>query len=165
MICAYLKILDFTDSIILSACEVSQLMLSSKCHQLNYANLDDLNFIAGPYNINNNHWLAVIIDINKEEFILLDPLVKSTPLADGCFESWCTYYNNRKHKREIKWSLKHVDHPIQTDHFNCGVFVIRFIEKYLKNQVDNNQIHFDTSVVNLECDRLLISSAIESFKK
>ena len=164
MICAYSEILDFTDSIILSACEVSQLMLSSKCHQLNYANLD-INFIAGPYNINNNHWLAVIIDINKEEFILLDPLVKSTPLADCCFESLCTYYNNRKHKREIKWSLKHVDHPIQTDHFNCGVFVIRFIEKYIKHQVDTNQIHFDTSVVNLVCDRFLISSAIESLKK
>ena len=163
MICAYLKILNFTDSIILSAVEVSQLMLRSKCHQLNDSNLDDLNFIAGPYNIDNYHWLAVIIDIIKEEFILLDPLVKCTPLADRCFESWCTYYNNRKNKREIKWTLKHVDHPIQTDHFNCGVFVIRFIEKYT-HQVDSNQIHFDTSPFNLECDRLLISSAIESFK-
>ena len=74
-----------------------------------------------------------------------------------------TYYNNRKNKREIKLTFKHVNHPIQTDHFNCGVFVIRFIGKYL-HQVDSNQIHFDTSPFNLECDRLLISSAIESFK-
>ncbi len=41
-----------------------------------------------------------------------------------------------------------VDHPLETEHSNCDVFVICFIEKYLKHKVDNNKINFDTSVVN-----------------
>ena len=97
--------------------------------------------------------------------ILLDPMNKSTPRLDKCFKSWCNYYHSRKNKHDASWKIRKIDHPLQKDHYNCGVFVIQFIKHYLSCRVENDKINFDCSPTSLECDRLLISSAIENYKK
>ena len=65
---------------------------------------------------------------------------------------------------DIKWKIKKIEHPLQVDHFNCGLFFIHFIKNFLF-QNSKNKITFDCSPVSLECDRQLISTAIENYKK
>ena len=74
---------------------------------------------------------------------------------------YCSYI---LYKQAAQWTISINDHPIQRDQFNCGVFVINFIKCYLNHQVFNNKIQFETSPASLECDRHLISKAIEEFK-
>ena len=157
--------MEFENTVILSSCHVTQLFETEKSRALDYVNISEMNFIAGAYNVDNNHWLALIIDVNKDEFILLDPMNKSTPRLDKCFKSWCNYYHSRKNKHDASWKIRKIDHPLQKDHYNCGVFVIQFIKHYLSCRVENDKINFDCSPTSLECDRLLISSAIENYKK
>ena len=157
--------IEFPDSIVLSPGHVNQLLDKEKCSYLDKININYLNFITGQHHINNNHWIAMIIDIIKGEFILLDPKQKSSSILDKSFQSWVNYYNSRKQKYVIDWKIRKIDHPLQTDHYNCGLFVIHFIKNYLNHQVKNDTITFDCSPVSLDCDRQLISSAIESYKK
>ena len=75
------------------------------------------------------------------------------------------YYNFRpsaaKSLNESRslWEIHHLEHPIQTDHFNCGVFVINFIKEHIHRQ---QNIVFDASATSLAYDRQLISSAFEN---
>jgi Ulp1 family protease len=157
--------MEFADSTILSSWHVTQVLETGKCSTLDKIDLDKQNIIAGPYNINNNHWLAFIIDIIRLEFILLDPMNHSPSILDKCFQSWSKYYNSRNVKKHIEWTVRKIKHPLQQDHFNCGVFVINLIKNYILNDIVNENINFDCSSTSLECDRQLISSAIENYKE
>ena len=86
----------------------------------------------------------------------MDPINQNSSIRDKCFQSWLTYYNSRNDKHAAQWTISIIDHPIQEDHFNCGVFVINFIKCYLNHKVFNNKIQFETSPASLECDRHLI---------
>ena len=105
VICAYLRIMDFPDSLILSSFQVSEVLDKQKSAFLDMVDINELNVIAGPYNINNNHWLAFIIDIIKAQFILLDPFDQPPTIIDRCFQSWCKYYCSRKHKQDLTCQL------------------------------------------------------------
>ena len=138
---------------------------TEKCAFLDMIDIWELNMIAGPYNVNNNHWIAAIIDCIRAKFIRLDPLNKPPPILDKCFKSWCTNYNSRKHKDDITWTIWKIDHPLQMDNFNCGVFVILFIKHYMNHLVCQDTIEFDTSFTFLTQERHLISFMIENYKK
>jgi hypothetical protein len=90
--------MEFAYSTILSSWHVTQVLETGKCSTLDKIDVDKQNIIAGPYNINNNHWLAFIIDIIRLEFFLLDPKNHSPSILDKCFHSWCKYYNSRNVK-------------------------------------------------------------------
>ena len=138
---------------------VNQLISCKRCSYLDRVNIHELDIIAGPLLINNNHWLAMIIDIRYNKFFLLDPMKEPTPKLQDTFDCWVNYYASRNDRRAINWICESQSHPIQTDNYNCGVFVINFIRSY----IINGNFHFETSKTSLQCDRQLISSAIENF--
>ena len=165
VICSYLKTIEMADSLIMSDGLVNHLLDKQTSKYLDKIDINGLNFIAGPYLINNNHWLAFIVDMIRYRFILLDPLHKISPIVDNAFKSWIKYYNSRSHststsvdQTNLEWEIHHVDHPLQSDSYNCGVFVIHFINKYINN---NAKIDFDNSSTSLACDRQLIASTIQ----
>jgi hypothetical protein len=45
------------------------------------------------------------------------------------------YYNSRNVKEHIEWTLRNIEHPLQQDHFNCGVFVSNLIKNYILNDI------------------------------
>ena len=109
--------------------------------------------------------MAVILDIKNGFFIVLDLLQQNSSIVEKSFQTWLIYYNSRHSTLDITWEIKKLDHPIQTDHFNCGVYVIHFIKSFLNGDFKQNKISFDCSPISLECDRQLISTAIETYKK
>ena len=103
----------------------------------------------------------MIIEIRNTKFILMDPKKHVSPKLEESFNSWTTYYKSRSDHQTINWSIQSLTHPIQTDDFNCGIFVINFIKSYILN----SNCQFEATKTTLECDRQLISSAIEQYKQ
>ena len=64
------------------------------------------------------------------KFLLLDPL-KQSKILDGTFASWLAYYKKRKDQENVAWENETIAHPMQSDHFNCGIFVMNFIKQYI----------------------------------
>ena len=64
-------------------------------HSLNKINIHQFNYIFGPYNINKNHWVAVIINMTSREFQVINPKGNSVTLSQNCLEAWVQYYNSR----------------------------------------------------------------------
>ena len=154
-----MKLLELPSTIILSYDLINVLSTKQRQPYLDRLNIHNYNFIAGPYFINNNHWLALIIDMTENHLLLLDPLLKRSTEVDSAMQSWIKYYESRLDHRTIEWSIKQVDHPIQTDSINCDVFVIRFIELYILH----SKIHFQTTAESLEIDRSNIAKSIIYF--
>ena len=153
-------------TLIMSDCLVNQLIDHQKSKYLDKRDINDFFYIAGPYLINNNHWVAFIVDMIRYKIILLDPMLVSSPLVDKALQSSVKYYNSLTtfntslNQSNAIWKIHHVEHPIQTDHYNCGIFVIHFVKEYINSQ---QNIVFDSSATSLACDRQLISSAIVNY--
>jgi hypothetical protein len=106
--------------------------------RLNKLAIHDYNYIVGPHHINNNHWIAVIVDLKSNTFQVIDSKLKSNNLGSMCFQSWIDYNNKREDKCVKDWNhnIANNQHPIQSlaDNHNRGVYVCKIIEQYVTNQ-------------------------------
>ena len=111
----------------------------------------------GPYLFNKIHWLALIIDVIRKKFILIDPKLPATPLSVSSFNSFQNYYASRTDFiPNFDWINETIEHPIQQDNSNCGVFVIGFIS----NNCQNSFINFSSTEIDLFNFRQLVAEAI-----
>ena len=121
----------------------------------------DYEYIIGAFLINNNHWLAVYIDLLNFSFTIIDPL-GSKGYQSRFFPIWEDYYKNRADFIDRKWTSKFVDHPRQKDSVNCGVLVCVFLEHLI--QLGTIDLLIDTGLPALSrqrhlMDRLLSNNA------
>jgi hypothetical protein len=65
--------MEFADSTILSSWHVTLVLETGKFSTLDKIDVDKQNIIAGLYNIDNNHWLAFIIDTIRLGFFYWIP--------------------------------------------------------------------------------------------
>lgn len=124
--------------------------------------LSNYEYIIGALLINNNHWLAVYIDITNFTFTIIDPL-GSRAYQTRFFNIWTDYYKNRNDCIERNWTTKYFEHSIQKDSVNCGVLVCVFLEHLI--QFGSIDLHLDTSLSALSrhrhlMDRLLSNNAV-----
>ena len=87
--------MSLNKTLIMSECLVNQLIDHQKSKYLDKRDINDFFYIAGPYLINNNHWVAFIVDMIRYKIILLDPMLVLSPLEDKALQSWVKYYNSR----------------------------------------------------------------------
>ena len=98
--------------------------------------------------------------MKKRNFYYIDPF-GVTNRNDNIFNSWIIFYNKRLDKLPKNWKISTTTHPIQADSCNCGIFVIKFIEKIINNgHIDL----FETSLSAMHSIRLEIANAIQNFK-
>ena len=82
----------------------------------------------------------------------------NSALSAKTFETWKYYYHHRQDdKHDEGWQLNYINHPIQTDNYNCGVFVINFIKRFILF----SSITFDPTNCFLETERTIIAQTIE----
>ena len=62
--------MSLNKTLIMSDCLVNQLIDHQKSKFLDKRDINDLFYIAGPYLINNNHWVAFIVDMIRYKIIL-----------------------------------------------------------------------------------------------
>ena len=145
------------NTIILQYWDVLKLFNHLPCPQLDKLDINNYDFIVGPHLINQNHWTAIIIDIKKKLFLSIDPQKYKSHLLDIHFNSWLQYYESQGYLQSTIWKKIAIDHPIQTDTCNCGVFVMLLIEQYIQN----GKISFNTN--NMHVHRLKIAETIKNF--
>ena len=124
-------------------------------------NLNSFDQIVIPLLVGGNHWTVVLISNLTEQLIYINPFGTNTSSAEAIFDSWLKFAKTRKEYNFIEWSYDLVEHSIQSDSFNCGVFICIFIEKFI-DYVYNNT--FDTSAANLLKIRKSMAQTLETNK-
>ncbi|XP_077416577.1 uncharacterized protein LOC144048458 isoform X3 [Vanacampus margaritifer] len=79
-----------------------------------------------PVNIDNSHWIVVIVQTDEEKLLLIDPAGQEDCYKNMIENNW------RKFIGTPGWSCEKIYHAIQKDRCNCGVLVLMFLEKYLQ---------------------------------
>ena len=156
MINGFLKASHLDNTVILDYWDTNKLFNNKPEHQIDKINVNQYDYIVGPYLINGNHWTAIIIDVQEKLFLAIDPQIFKSDLLDNQFEIWLQYCI--RHESSSVWKKTIIDHPIQNDEYNCGVFVMLFITNYIKN----GRINFETH--NLHSHRLIIAETIKNYK-
>ena len=109
--------MEFADSIILNSFHVNQVLDTKKYDRYRWTKYDSWSLQCKQQSLDSRYNRLHQSEVHSNI---------SPPILDKCFKSWCTYYNSRKDKDDITWTIRKVDHPLQMDNFNCGVFVIRY---------------------------------------
>ena len=125
---------------------------------INKVDIHNYNFLVGPHLVNNNHWNAFIVDMLNKKFYLIDPQKIQEQVLNKCFNNWLWFYNNRVDSVPCEWNLVNIDHPKQTDTYNCGVFVSYFIHNIVKHGC------IKTDFSNFKLLRKAMAKTISSYK-
>ena len=104
-------------------------------------NLSQFNYICAPVHvkIGPGHWCCMFIDLLKEQFFYIDPLVLDQSVIKDKFKKWCSFAKNRSGLKNVKdWqAILDVQYPRQSgDDYNCGVWICIYLTNLLINQVD-----------------------------
>jgi hypothetical protein len=94
----------------------------------------------------------------RGKFFLIDPKMHKTTFAETCFNLFRTYYASRGVK-SIDWDNETIEHPLQIDDHNCGIFVINYIINYCETHFTNQSfrkrfIKFSTIGSSQNCRNL-----------
>lgn len=97
--------------------------------------LDSIKFtkpkVAMPFE-KGNHYMLVLINFEKNEFVLLDPMGNENAVIDKYFKIIQERIFKLKNIN-INWTMKIENHITQKDSFNCGVYVIYFFHQITNN--------------------------------
>jgi hypothetical protein len=109
-------------------------------------NLTNYDQIVMPLLINGNHWTCVLINNSTCEFIYINPFIATHEETKQKFELWRQFSESRREFQLFKWTCKNVNHSVQNDSVNCGVFICVFIQRFIEMVQD---FSFDSSKENL----------------
>uniref|UniRef100_A0A1B6KCX7 Ubiquitin-like protease family profile domain-containing protein n=1 Tax=Graphocephala atropunctata TaxID=36148 RepID=A0A1B6KCX7_9HEMI len=98
-----------------------------------------------PVNINQSHWVLVYVKIKEKQFSYIDPMYDLTQcnsphikaMTTRTFDNLLVFLSSQtnEHIEDLKegWTVVQHDHPVQKDAYNCGVFVMYFMEQLMNN--------------------------------
>lgn len=148
---------NFPNTLILNYWDSQKILNNQSGSILDKFDINQYQYIVGPHLINQNHWIAIIIDVELKHFYSLDPLKYRTNLLEQHFDNWIQFCS-RFGKSDF-WKQMTIDHPIQTDSYNCGIFVMIFIANY----INTGKIEFDSDSFNMNKFRHQIAYKIKNF--
>jgi sentrin-specific protease 1 len=107
--------------------------------------LADVSRFIIPMNINNNHWLCVVVDVEKNTIEWCDSLRIAPGGRLRALLKWLSEDRDKKGLLAIKrWKVTENAGPEQTNGFDCGVFMLVCMEYRLENRrIDYDQRHMD----------------------
>jgi hypothetical protein len=121
-----------------------------------------------PINIANCHWVLAYANIKTLEFSVMDPFKEVEGLKlQTYFKNFLKFWSSETGTNidELKqcWKTKRISHPCQTDSYNCGVFVMYFINQLMSN--DSIDMSFDPSDFRNSCYRNLLATSKDMINK
>ncbi len=92
-------------------------------------------YIFWPFNSNKNHWLLIVVDLESFVILLVDSLPNpaSTTLLMHQVESYMNELFVEKSRPSQIWESKVHACPLQTNGFDCGVFMTVAVESLYNN--------------------------------
>ena len=92
-----------------------------------------------PVNIDNSHWILIVLSIPDSSVFYIDPLGKFDRKIAQRFVSYLAFEHHRYHHRALDTSLvKFIlladakDFPIQRDQDSCGIYICLFAKCFFK---------------------------------
>lgn len=148
------KVIDYWSNIVLSKssfahciaytpCELNFYSLLQRCSRVGKAYFEKLfrrwsnkTSLILPLHVNNNHWILIYVDVTNHHIYYMNPwptrdLSQEENILDNfkfCYAKVFPNLNNN-------WTVCKNKYPKQEDDFNCGVFVLFFIEEILKGNL------------------------------
>ncbi|KAL3868427.1 hypothetical protein ACJMK2_041235, partial [Sinanodonta woodiana] len=108
--------------------------------------------IIGLFNNGRRHWILVIISTSARRMIILDPLGEVDASLTGFLSTWKSFLaNSNRHVHMTLWTdweVVALPHTKQPDSTSCGIFCLKFAEKFLHNDdfIGKNQ---DSAIIEL----------------
>jgi Ulp1 family protease len=153
---AYLNAIKLKNTLIIKTNQVSTILNQPLRPVILESNdIHEYEFLVGAYCLE-NHWNALIINMSKHEFYLIDPMKEQTP--ELAYQAWRTYYNHRPDKCIKSWSKPKITHQMQIDNVHCGDFVIHFIEQYVTKRHLREKID-DFEALRRKIDKILAENS------
>ena len=124
-------------------------------------NLSTYDYIAGPVIrklCSSNHWCLLFVSVKTMEVVYIDPLLADLDKLDSVLSNWNKFCKNRLGLKDKRWKSLQVSHLIQTDGFNCGVYVCHFYNLLIKQQMFSLSSAFEINGY-----RNIITSTITDF--
>lgn len=136
-----------------------------KCNSIFYTEYVLKNSVFIPF-LKGSHYLLIMLNISEETFTLFDPygetldkdirfiVQKLKRLSKVCNKG--TMLHNIENK---KWKIRHYNkpRPLQSDGFNCGVFVLYYMF-CLGNEIQMNE-NFDPNEYRITIARTLLKNS------
>ncbi|CAF0878791.1 unnamed protein product [Brachionus calyciflorus] len=116
----------------------------------------DKDAIFGFLNQNKNHWCLVFIDLRNNFFNYIDPLGETKGRQKKFFQNWNFYFQQQY---KINLIQDNIEHSLQKDSINCGVFVCFFLNQLLNNK----PLIINNSIKNIFDYRMLIMNVLKGF--
>ena len=99
--------------------------------QAAYNKLGEFSTLIGPFHKDGNHWMLVVVDMEKNELLYIDPLAPATEHATAedfthNWLEWALLHNQSSPHAVVPTFLSPVTarHAIQRDARNCGIFTM-----------------------------------------
>jgi Ulp1 family protease len=88
--------------------------------------VNSYDLLLAPININNNHSILMCINPRTHVMMLIDSLGKAYSLFRDCFLKWIelNYEKNNVPFHAEEWRFFTSQGPVQTNGFDCGMFVL-----------------------------------------
>ena len=111
-------------------------------------NLPESGKVMIPY-LYNNHWRLVVVDIDNKNIVVIDPLSRNNCQDESrAFKAIKGYFNidgfknqNTLYNMKLELGNPPKERPLQKDTFNCGVFVMHYMNSIGRNKIfDLNSI-------------------------
>lgn len=89
---------------------------------------------------NHQHWCLAVADLEKRTFTYLNPSGENKSsiahYQSSYFLNTLSKYNSYRKTQHLVdgWKIIQMEHPTQKDVYNCGIFVLMFTEKIVKNE-------------------------------
>ena len=93
-----------------------------------------------PVLINSNHWCVAIANVEHKIFEFIDPygsIAFKTEKYLKIFLRFLSFHNSINKTQQVShnnWYIKVSEHVKQIDSFNCGVYILYFIDKIIKRE-------------------------------
>ena len=105
--------------------------------------------------LQNNHWTLLFVSVKNNLVFYINSFGTSCTTQEQARSNWTTFCNKRDWKlNKIKWSTYDTSnqHIIQTDSFNCGVYVCYLFKLLIESKYD--QLNFDKNIFDYRNDIL-----------
>jgi len=109
--------------------------------------IEENGLVVLPWNVNGNHWIVAIVDFSTNQCMIMDPMkpvdidnrINENRFKDLCkgMKNNCVYGDKKDFPLLNLISCPKENIPVQTDGYNCGVFVIYYVFTIIsKSQFD-----------------------------
>ena len=131
---------------LIMTCEESYFCLFRRSFNCKFRVLqEDLNgkVLLMPYNADNNHWCLLVANVDERTLVNMNPLPGTFAQFDKfILDKFCSFVEKYNCSSEFylgetsDWTMKPFDsYPRQKDGISCGVFVIKYVEYHLREEV------------------------------